>query len=130
LVFASTGRFLGAPRSNTKEDFSDWSITYELPNTQDNFGLSGEGFAEISLIKKWPYKVFFNDGSAVGYGQLNVNLASIPYDKNNPNGVGEGSYADIYIPQQGRGCHYLVFTGFGRDHLESLISQLRWLKTN
>lgn len=131
LVFASTGRVLGAPISG-KEPNNEWGIIYELPNASGYFGLAGRGLEKFDPpIEQWPYKVFFNDGSAVGYGLADMaNNVWRPYYKNNPNGVGEMSMAGIYIPQQGSGCYYMVMTKFGRDHLESLISQLRWLKTN
>jgi hypothetical protein len=140
LVFASTGRVLGAPKSDTKETMAKWAITYQLPNTRNEFGLAGRGtVAEAGrgentyYIKKYAYNVSFNDGSTIAYGQLNeATLTADPYDKNNPNGVGVASIAAIHIPSRVRElrCYYSVFTEFGRDHLEFLISQLRWLKTN
>jgi hypothetical protein len=87
------------------------------------FGLAGSGMdGEIKYVDdRWPFKIYFNDGSAVGYGLA----GSESYDNKNPNGVGQENLAFLIISNQK--CLYNIWSRLGREHLELLRDQLRWL---
>jgi len=128
LAFASTGGLNGTPRR--RYFGGGWGVSYDLPNKRDSFGVAGTGgepetdAERLAEVKRWPFQMYFNDGSLVGYGLSGRGS----YSQSNPNGIGEDSLAYLYI--SGQRCMYNVWSHISRDHLELLIGQLRRVKTN
>ena len=87
-----------------------WAVAYDLPDKRSAFGIAGAGVkADDPSYNKWPYAYEWGDGSKVEYG---------------PEG-GTGPNELAYLRIQGQDCLYNVWSALGREHLESLIRELR-----
>ena len=110
-------RSVGAAGVNAKPraaTFSGgWAVAYDLPGTRSAFGVAGAGVrAGEPSYSKWPYVQEWGDGSKAEYG---------------PEG-GEGPNQLAYLRIQGQDCLYNVWSRLGRDHLELLLRELRFVK--
>jgi hypothetical protein len=101
----------GADAKPRAANFSGgWAVAYDLPNQRSAFGIAGAGVkAGDASYNKWPYVYEWGDGSKVEYG---------------PDG-GTGPNELAYLRIQGQECLYNVWSGLGREHLETLIRELR-----
>jgi hypothetical protein len=90
-----------------------WAVAYDLPNLRSAFGIAGAGVkASDPSYNKWPYAYDWGDGSKVEYG---------------PEG-GPGPKQLAYVKIQGQDCLYNVWSALGREHLELLLRELRFVK--
>jgi hypothetical protein len=103
-----------------------WGIAYDQPGQPGSdangydcatcgrsaFGVAGAGVEPGGPTYQWENNVEYADGSHVGYGLQG--------------GSGPGWLAYIIIP--GQGCMYNVWSHIGREHLEELISKLRFVE--
>ena len=91
-----------------------WAVAYDLPQTRSAFGVAGSGASAWSptLYQDWPHKRVYADSSRVGYG---------PNPGTEPNWL-------AYIQIPGQECLYNVWSRRGREHLEELISELRFVR--
>lgn len=90
-----------------------WAVAYDLPNARSAFGVAGTGARawDAGVFDEWPHRRVLADGSRVGYG---------------PEGGGTPNWlAYVRIPQQE--CLYNVWSRRGREHLEELLGQLRFV---
>jgi hypothetical protein len=104
----------GAGATARAANFSGgWAVAYDLPNQRSAFGIAGAGVsANDASYNKWPYAYDWGDGSKVEYG---------------PEG-GEGPKQLAYVKIQGQDCLYNVWSALGREHLELLLRELRFVK--
>ena len=91
-----------------------WAVAYDLPELRSAFGVAGAGASawEGTVYDAWPEKRVFADSSRVGYGP--------------EGGTGPNWLAYLRIP--GQQCLYNVWSRRGRQHLETLLEQLRFVK--
>jgi hypothetical protein len=90
-----------------------WAVAYDLPDTRSAFGIAGAGVkADDPSYDKWPYVYEWGDGSKVEYG---------------PEG-GDGPNQLAYLRIEGQDCLYNVWSRLGKDHLEALIRELRFVE--
>ena len=91
-----------------------WAVAYDLPETRSAFGIAGSGASAWSgdVYDAWPHRRVFADSSRVGYGL--------------EGGTGTNWLAYIRIP--GQDCLYNVWSRRGRQHLEELLGQLRFVE--
>ena len=90
-----------------------WAVAYDLPNVRSAFGVAGAGVrAGEPSYSKWPYVQEWGDGSKAEYG---------------PEG-GEGPNQLAYVRITGQDCLYNVWSRLGKDHLELLLRELRFVK--
>ena len=87
-------------------------MAYDQPDLRSAFGVAGtgSGAAEPSY-DDWPFARRWADGSSAGYG---------------PEG-GSGPNQLAYLRIAGQGCLYNVWSRVGREHLERLLEQLRFV---
>lgn len=114
LAPASLGEWTAAtPRAAT---FSGgWAVAWDLPEARSAFGVAGTGVSAADpAYTDWPHHIEWSDGSSAGYGL--------------EGGTGEKWLA--YLRVAGQGCLYNVWSHVGREHLESLLGQLRYVATN
>jgi hypothetical protein len=113
LAPASLGaRTDAVPRAAT---FSGgWGVAFDLPEMRGAFGVAGTGtLASAPSYEAWPHRRAWPDGSTAGYG---------------PEG-GTGPSQLAYLRIAGQGCLYNVWSRLGREHLEALLGQLRFVAT-
>ena len=105
---------LGANAKPRAANFAGgWAVAYDLPNQRSAFGIAGAGVkAGDPTYNKWPYVYEWGDGSKVEYG---------------PEG-GTGPNELAYLRIQGQDCLYNIWSGLGREHLETLIRELRLVR--
>jgi hypothetical protein len=90
-----------------------WAVAYDLPDLRSAFGVAGAGVrAGDPSYNAWPYVYEWGDGSKVEYG---------------PEG-GQGPKQLAYVKIQGQDCLYNVWSALGREHLELLLRELRFVK--
>jgi hypothetical protein len=91
-----------------------WAVAYDLPETRSAFGIAGTGASAWSgdVYDAWPHRRVFADSSRVGYGL--------------EGGAGTNWLAYVRIP--GQECLYNVWSRRGREHLEELLGQLRFVE--
>lgn len=90
-----------------------WGVAYDLPGNRSAFGVAGAGVvAGQPGQATWPNNVRWADGSTAGYG---------------PEGGGAGPNQLAYLQIAGQGCLYNVWSRLGREHLEYLLGQLRFV---
>lgn len=90
-----------------------WAVAYDLPNLRSAFGVAGAGVkAGDPSYAKWPYTLSFGDGSIAEYG---------------PEG-GEGPNQLAYLKIKGQDCLYNIWSRLGREHLELLLRELRFVR--
>ncbi|MET0398135.1 MAG: hypothetical protein ABW277_15145 [Longimicrobiaceae bacterium] len=112
LAPASLGAYAAArPRAAT---FSGgWAVAYDLPERRSAFGIAGAGVsAEGPSYTGWPHRIRWSDGSVAEYG---------------PEG-GTGPNQLAYLRVTGQECLYNVWSALGREHLEQLLAQLRFVR--
>lgn len=90
-----------------------WGVAYDLPEQRSAFGVAGTG-VDVSdpTWSGWPHSMTWDDGSTAGYG---------------PEG-GSGPNQLAYLRITGQGCLYNVWSRLGREHLEQLLGQLRFIE--
>ena len=92
-----------------------WAVAYDTPTQRSAFGVAGTGSnAGDPSYDAWPHKVRWADGSSAGYG---------------PEG-GTGSNQLAYLRITGEGCLYNVWSRLGVMHLETLLSELRFVRAD
>jgi hypothetical protein len=90
-----------------------WAVAYDFPDIRSAFGVAGAGVkADGPSYDQWPYAHEWSDGSKVEYG---------------PEG-GQGPNQLAYLRIQGQDCLYNVWSRLGKDHLEELIRELRFVE--
>jgi hypothetical protein len=90
-----------------------WAVAYDLPNLRSAFGVAGTG-ASVgdASYDQWPHSKVWDDGSQADYG---------------PEG-GTGPNELAYLRIEGQDCLYNVWSRLGRDHLELLMDELRFVR--
>lgn len=90
-----------------------WAVAYDLPNLRSAFGVAGTGFDQSGpTYDQWPSRHTWDDGSEVEYG---------------PEG-GQGPNQLAYLRVSRQGCLYNIWSRLGREHLEQLIRELRYVR--
>jgi hypothetical protein len=90
-----------------------WGVAYDLPRLRSAFGVAGAGvLAADSSYSDWPFHLHWADGGSAGYGP--------------EGGTGPNQLAYLRIP--GQTCLYNVWSRLGREHLELLLSELRFIE--
>ncbi|HUP61568.1 MAG TPA: hypothetical protein VNA69_14235 [Thermoanaerobaculia bacterium] len=90
-----------------------WAVAYDLPARRSAFGIAGAGVKPTDeSYAKWPYVQIWDDGSKAEYG---------------PEG-GSGPNQLAYLRIQGQDCLYNVWSHLGREHLEHLLRELRFVR--
>lgn len=90
-----------------------WAVAYDLPNLRSAFGVAGTGsLASDPAYDEWPHRREWDDGSSAGYG---------------PEG-GQGPRQLAYLRIAGQDCLYNVWSQIGREHLEALLEELRFVE--
>lgn len=111
---AALGEGAGAvPRAAT---FSGgWAVAFDRAGVRSAFGVAGTGTSSAPdpAEYRWPQRRSWADGSSAGYG---------------PEG-GTGPSELAYLRIAGQGCLYNVWSRLGREHLEFLLEQLRFVDT-
>jgi hypothetical protein len=111
LALLDPGAPSGTPRAAT---FSGgWAVAYDLPQLRSAYGVAGTGAGVEGSSYEWPFNRRWSDGSEAGYGP--------------EGGSGPNELAYLRIP--GQSCLYNVWSRLGRDHLEFLLQQLRFVET-
>ena len=89
-----------------------WGVAWDRPQLRSAFGIAGAGVsAWEGGSYAWPDTIAWSDGSSAGYG---------------PEG-GTGPNQLAYVRIRGQQCLYNVWSRLGREHLEYLLSQLRFV---
>ena len=112
LAPASLGKGEGAePRA---ANFAGgWAVAYDTPQVRSAFGVAGTGAsASEPSYTEWPFTRRWADSSSAGYGP--------------EGGTGPNQLAYLRLPHQD--CLYNVWSRLGREHLEHLIGQLRFVQ--
>lgn len=108
---------LGAGEGGTPRgaNFSGgWGIAYDLPDLRSAFGVAGTGAAaEDPSYQDWPNERLWADGSSALYGL--------------EGGTGPNHLAYLHIA--GQACLYNIWSRLGQEHLEHLLSSLRYVET-
>lgn len=110
---AALGNGNGAtPRAAT---FSGgWAVAYDLPGMRSAFGVAGTGVSSAEpSYDAWPEHIEWDDGSRADYG---------------PEG-GAGPDQLAYLRIEGQDCLYNVWSKLDVEHLEQLLSLLRFVDT-
>ncbi|HYC88638.1 MAG TPA: hypothetical protein VEO54_05465 [Thermoanaerobaculia bacterium] len=91
-----------------------WAVAYDLPNLRSAFGVAGTGAKADApgSYDQWPHAIQWDDGSKAEYG---------------PEG-GQGPKQLAYVRIQGQECLYNVWSAIGREHLELLLRELRFVR--
>ena len=90
-----------------------WGVAYDLPGLRSAFGVAGTGVEPgPDTYDDWPHRTRWADGSVAGYG---------------PEG-GSGPRQLAYLRVAGERCLYNVWSRLGVDHLERLLSELRFVE--
>lgn len=90
-----------------------WAVAYDRPGLRSAFGIAGTSVpASGPAYDEWPYTRRWSDGSSAGYG---------------PEG-GTGPSQLAYLRIAGQSCLYNVWSNVGREHLEFLLEQLRFVE--
>lgn len=100
-----------APR---RANFSGgWAVAYDTAAVRSAFGIAGTGSpASAPAYDEWPHRRTWSDGSSAGYG---------------PEG-GTGPKQLAYLTVAGQDCLYNVWSALGREHLESLLDRIRYVR--
>ena len=112
LAPASLGTGEGAePRAATFA--GGWAVAYDTPQVRSAFGVAGTGAsASAPSYAEWPFTRRWADSSSAGYGP--------------EGGTGPNQLAYLRLPHQD--CLYNVWSRLGREHLEYLLGQLRFVQ--
>lgn len=100
------------PTVRTAEFGGGWGVAYDLPGLRSAFGVAGTGVEPgPDTYDDWPHHIRWRDGSRAGYG---------------PEG-GSGPKQLAYLRVEGQRCLYNVWSHLGREHLETLLEELRFV---
>jgi hypothetical protein len=128
LAFAETGDATAGAVPRRANFSGGWAVAWDkkgLPGTAPSgnscatcgrsvFGVAGAGVeAEGTNFDLWENQLHFTDGSQVGYGKQKY-------------ASGAGSYL-AYVAVAGQGCLYNVWTELGKEHMELLLHNLRFV---
>ena len=130
LAFKTTDAFEASPRA---ADFSGgWAVAFDLPGLRSAYGLAGTGHVpdrptdsrlqRQRLFDQWPLFRDLPDLPApafAGYGYE----GETAYDA--PAASRSGGKHLAYVRVGGQACDYNVWTRMGREHLETLLANLR-----
>ena len=90
-----------------------WAVAYDRPGVRSAFGIAGSGSnASDDAYVAWPHTTTWADSSSAGYG---------------PEG-GSGPNQLAFLRISGQECLYNVWSRLGVEHLEFLLSQLRFVE--
>lgn len=90
-----------------------WGVAYDVPGLRSAFGVAGTGVEPgPGTYDDWPHRVRWRDGSEAGYGP--------------EGGTGPNQLAYLRVP--GQRCLYNVWSRLGREHLERLLGELRFVR--
>lgn len=89
-----------------------WAVAYDLPGKRSAFGVAGAGVSSEPGSFRWPNNIQWADGSRAGYGLEG----------------GSGPNYLAYISIAGQGCLYNIWSALGKEHLERLLAQLRFVE--
>ena len=90
-----------------------WAVAYDRPGLRSAFGVAGTGSkAADPAYSDWPHVRRWADGSFAEYG---------------PEG-GTGPNRLAYLRIAGQECLYNVWSRLGREHLEELLDELRFVE--
>lgn len=133
LGLVSDGRARGVARA--AHFGGGWAVAFDLPGMRSAYGFAGTGLLPDDalsdrvqrerLTKQWPSMRDLPKLPApafAGYGLMGAQ----PYPAMNPSGKGLESLA--YLRIGGQRCTYNVWSRLSRDHLESLLDNLRVLR--
>ena len=113
IAFRGLGEKGAGAHSRAANFAGGWAVAYDLPELRSAFGIAGAGVkADDPSYDKWPYIYEWGDGSKVEYG---------------PEG-GQGPNQLAYLRIQGQDCLYNVWSRLGKEHLEQLIRELRFVQ--
>ena len=99
-------------------NFSDgFAVAYDLSNYKGKplrsaYGVANAGKTKLAELHAWDYERYYADGSYVTMG----------HEGNDPNGK---MLAYLVLKN---GCFYNVWSALGTNHLQQVISQLRYVK--
>ena len=110
VAFADHGNVIGAtPR---RANFSGgWAVAFDTPSRRSAFGIAGTGTTPEGSYQ-WPDGIRWSDGSSASYGL--------------EGGTGPNHLA--YVTIAGQECLYNVWSALGKEHLEHLLRQMRFVK--
>jgi hypothetical protein len=92
-----------------------WAVAYDLPDLRSAFGIAGAGVkAGDPTYDDWPYVWSWDEDGRAEFGP--------------EAGVGPKQLA--YVRIGGQGCLYNVWSNLGREHLESLLRELRMVRVD
>jgi hypothetical protein len=90
-----------------------WAVAYDRPGLRSAFGVAGTAAKPSdATYGEWPHERRWADGSSAGYG---------------PEG-GTGPNQLAYLRIAGKECLYNVWSRLGREHLEFLLEELRFVE--
>jgi hypothetical protein len=114
LIAPRTVGAAGANATPRAATFSGgWAVAYDLPDLRSAFGVAGTGASKHGdTYDQWPHSRTWDDGSRVDYG---------------PEG-GTGPNQLAYLRIEGQDCLYNIWSRLGREHLEQLIGELRFVR--
>lgn len=91
-----------------------WGVAFDMGVRRSAFGVAGTGaLVSSDEYDKWPHRISWADGSKAGYG---------PEGGTAPNQL-------AYVHIAGQQCLYNVWSQIGVAHLEHLIGELRFVRT-
>lgn len=125
LAFADTGEMTQGATARASNFAGGWAVAYDRPGLpgvdragrscadcgRGAFGIAGTGTTPEGSYSEWPHWIEWRDGSRAGYG---------------PEG-GSGPRELAYLTVRGQECLYNVWSFAGREHLEYLLGQLRFV---
>ena len=113
VAFVDTGS-AGRGAVPRRANFSGgWAVAYDLPTKRSAFGIAGTGSsATAGDTYQWPDTIRWSDGSSATYGLEG----------------GSGPNHLAYLTIAGQGCLYNVWSALGREHLEHLLGQIRFVE--
>ena len=110
VAFADHGSVTNAiPR---RANFSGgWAVAFDTPSKRSAFGIAGTGTTSAGSYQ-WPDGFQWSDGSSATYGL--------------EGGTGPNHLA--YVTIAGQQCLYNVWSAMGKEHLEHLLRQMRFVE--
>ena len=112
LAFSGTGGLERAVEPRPASFAGGWAVAYDAPGLRSAFGIAGTGVEPgPDTYDDWPHRMEWADGSSAGYG---------------PEG-GSGPRQLAYLRVAGQRCLYNVWSAVSVDHLERLLTELRFV---
>jgi hypothetical protein len=91
-----------------------WAVAYDLPGQRSAYGVAGTGVdVDGPAYDGFPSTIRWADGSFADYGL--------------EGGTGPNYLA--YLTIDGQGCLYNIWSALGEEHLEGLLTNLRFIST-